>query len=118
MIISKYIGSYDLCHPKEKQYYVVICWPEGGKIIDESWPEEDEPEIRDLPPSEVIELIAERLESYWISTRREENREIIAWCREYAEYLDTLWAQEQIDMLSKKISKNHKRMEDLKRFYL
>lgn len=103
---SKNLGRYNLAS-NEKDWSVQVKLPDGApaKWIGESWPEDEEPYIEDEPPSVVIEMIAERLESHWLSTSREEKRKTINWCRENYETLDAKWAEREIRMTQGQIER-------------
>ena len=72
--------------------------------IQQHWPLDSEPNIDGMPPSDVIELISERVEEYLFSSQREEQQTIIAWVRAHDERLDAEWAQGQIDILAARIA--------------
>jgi len=103
MIISKNRGRYDLCSTEE-EWCVSICVLDDGleRCISEIWPLDDEPDIDNQPPSEVIELIAERVERHLVSAGRPKDREIIQWVRENAEHCDDAWARQQIQRLERR----------------
>ena len=112
--IRKRLGRYNLCST-EKEWLVSIQFPSGSLFqrIRETWAEEDEPDIDGLPPSEVIELISERVESHLISSSRKEERKIIGWVRENAERLDAQWAQDEIAQKRKCIERLHSEIKSL-----
>lgn len=100
-MVGKSLGKYDFCS-NDKQWCVSVKAPDG-KWISETWDEDNEPDIEGLAPSEVIDLIEERLKSYWICTSREEKLARIAGFREVAEQQDHNWAQEQISFHQREI---------------
>jgi hypothetical protein len=102
MYITKTLGRYNFANTAEKQWCVQMIMPDG-KGLSETWPEEEEPDIDGVPPSQVLDLIEERLKSYWISTRREETLARIAAYREKSEELDDAWARRLIASLERKI---------------
>lgn len=95
MIIAKTLGRYNFANTAEKQWCVTMYMPDG-KQLSEKWDEDDEPDIDGVPPSQVLDMIEERLKSYWICTRREETLARIAAYREQADQLDDAWARRQI----------------------
>ncbi|MEN5063595.1 hypothetical protein [Achromobacter aegrifaciens] len=102
MYISKTLGRYNFANTAEKQWCVQMIMPDG-KGLSETWPEDEEPDIDGVPPSQVLDLIEERLKSYWISTRREETLARIAAYREQSEQLDDAWARRLIASLERQI---------------
>jgi hypothetical protein len=91
------LGCYNLFDLNEKSWQLVIhTWYEGGRTtITETFPEEDgEPDW--MYPTEALDLIAERLESYWISTRRDAAREKIALLREALPEIEQVFAHQKI----------------------
>jgi hypothetical protein len=97
-MISKDKGRYDYYSTKER-WCVSVRLPTDApqKVISQTWDLDDEPDIDSLPLSEVVELISDRLESFLVNTRREEDRKVIEWVRENAERLDALWAGSEIE---------------------
>lgn len=69
---SKALGHFNWAG-NEKQWCVTLITSEGQ--IHETWDENEEPDISDMLPSEVLALIAERSESYWIDTARDRKRD-------------------------------------------
>lgn len=94
-------GRYNLCSNEEQ--VCINLRVIGGKAISQTWDLDDAPEIEGLLPSEVLELISERLESYWLATSRERDREVIAWFREHSAQVDSAWAKSKIKHLKEKI---------------
>lgn len=89
----------------------VVLRASNGTTISELWDLGDEPDVDGLPPSEVVEIIAKRLEGYWINTDREAKRKKIGWLRQHAELIDSGWARNRIESLRKQI-------DDLSRYVL
>ncbi|MGE8691495.1 MAG: hypothetical protein ACN6PJ_30410 [Achromobacter sp.] len=102
MYITKTLGRYNFANTAEKQWCVQMRMPDG-KGLSETWPEDEEPDIDGVPPSQVLDLIEERLKSYWISTRRDETLARIAAYREQSEQLDDAWARLHIAAYERKI---------------
>ena len=115
MNITKSKGRYNLCSTEE-DWNVAIRFPDGAPFagISEMWPLDNEPDIEDVPPSEVIELISERVESHLVSTSRAHNREIIAWARKQADKLDAAWAESEITRLEKRRTRLAERIDTLR----
>jgi len=81
--------------------------------ISQTWDLDDEPDVDDLPPSEVIEIISQRLEHYLFSTGREEDRKVIAWVRANAARLDAEWAASEAEQIPRRIVRLQGRLEEL-----
>lgn len=101
MYITKTLGRYNLAS-NDKQWCVRMRMPDG-KGISEVWPEDEEPDIEGLPPSQVLDLIEERLKAYWFHSSREETLARIAVYREQSEQLDDAWARSLIASLERQI---------------
>lgn len=99
--VTKDLGRYNFAS-NDKDWCVQILMPDG-KVISETWPQDDEPDTDGVPPSEVIELIVARLNSYWISTRRDETLARIEAARPMFERMDDAWARVHINALQRKI---------------
>jgi hypothetical protein len=94
--VSKNLGRYNFAS-NEKQWQVSVRLPDG-KWIGETWDADDEPDVGDYtPPSEIVELIAARLERYLMHSGREEKRKAIAYARSVSAEMDRAWAQRRID---------------------
>lgn len=102
MYITKTLGRYNFANTAEKQWCVDMRMPDG-KGLSEKWPEDEEPDIDGVPPSQVLDMIEERLKSYWIATGRDEKLARIAAYREQSEQLDDAWARRQIASYERRI---------------
>jgi hypothetical protein len=100
-------GRYNLLSSDEQ--WQVVLRASNGKIVSETF--DDEPEIDDLPPSEVAEVLSARIEGFLFSSARENQRATIAWFRENAELIDSDWARNRIASLRQQI-------DDLSRYVL
>lgn len=103
----KHKGRFNIM--SNEQQWQVVLRASTGTIVSEIFDDGAEPDIDGLPPSEVLELISAKLESYWISTDREKTREKINWFRENAEAIDAGWARREI-------AGHHETIERLKRY--
>lgn len=112
--IIKHKGQYNICSTDE-QWCIKVFLPDDApkRVLDETWNAEDEPNIKGLPPSRVVELIAARLESYLISGGRTEARNLIDWCRIHSSRLDAEWAADQIAAKRKGIEALEREIKDL-----
>lgn len=98
-------GRFNLCSDEE-QIQVVLQLKVGDqrKTISETWALDDDPEVSGLPPSEVLDAIQERLNKYWLNTRREESQKTIDWMRGYLVPMDHAWAKAQIELRQNQIA--------------
>jgi len=119
-MITKNVGCYDFCHPTAKECMICITLPPDAPSTNLSaiWADGEEPDIDDMPPSEVTELISLRIEGYLLSTSREENRKIIDWIRDKADWLDAMWAREEIERLIRQTAKLTDRITALRQDFL
>ena len=99
--VAKNLGRYNFAS-NDKDWCVQVLMPDG-KVLSETWPEDDEPDTDGIPPSEVVEMIAARLKSYWICTRREETMAKIEAARPMFEQMNDAWARAQITYLQRQI---------------
>ena len=95
----------------EDEWQLAISF--GGKLLSELFDKDDEPCLDDVRPSEVVEMISERLERYWINTGREKKRETIAWFREHSAAMDLAWARAEIKSAEQQISALLRRVSDM-----
>jgi len=101
--IRKTLGQYNFCS-SDKQWQVYMYFDEcpiqrGLACL---WDEGDEPDIEGMKPSGVIEVMSERVESYWISTSREQERKVVQWVKDNAKTLDSQWLTDEIERWEKK----------------
>jgi hypothetical protein len=80
----------------EQQWQLCVRLPDNS-FLSELWDEDDEPDVDlDTPPSEVVELISARLESYLMHSERDKKRQKIAYARTVYPELDRQWATRRI----------------------
>jgi len=100
--VTKNYGRYNLAS-NEKEWCVQVLLP-NGKWLSEHFTEE--PSVDDsTAPSDAVEVISERLESYWISTSREEKRTVIEYARSMAAEMDKTWAENRIKRFQNEIDR-------------
>ena len=108
------LGHYNYCS-NEKDWVLHLNVKDGeiSRAISTMFAEEDGDPAQGggIPPSEVLEIIAKRIESYWISTGREKDRETIDWMRKRVAEMDSAWASQRIKCL-------HKEIKDLESYLL
>ena len=117
--IDSYSGNFNYLNSKDRSTIVRIYLPDDApeNVLDESWPEGDEPDT-DLPPSEMVELFSKRLATYLINSARPRKERLIAWCRANAARLDREWAETKIAALRKEIVSAEKQIKRLELDYL
>jgi hypothetical protein len=106
----KNLGRYDLCS-NDKSWCVQLITSYGN--FSETFPEDEEPHIEGLLPSEILDLIEERLDSYWICTKRDEIKKRIADARKHFAELDICWIQNRISYFEEKIKRLQNQMSDI-----
>lgn len=92
-------GSYNWADPAQKQWCVELRTSYGrvSTFFD------DNPYVDDLLPSEVLDIIEERINSYWLSTSRQEDMKAIAKIRGHIVELDKDYIQDKIEKYKMKI---------------
>ena len=89
------LGQYNWAKT-EDVWCLTLRTPYGQ--VSETFPKADKPEVDPewTTPSEVLDLIEARLDSYWISTRRAETKEKIAEIRQHSNEIDAAWLDQKI----------------------
>lgn len=89
------LGRYNWASTEE-EWCLSLQTPYGS--VSERFPKDDKPEADPdwTAPSEVLDLIEARLDSYWISTRRAETKAKIAEIRERSNEIDAAWLDQKI----------------------
>lgn len=72
--------------------------------VSEIFPDKPEVDPEKTTPSEVLDLIEERLDSYLFATGRTERKARIAKIRKHAHEIDTTWLDQQIEKLDNKLN--------------
>jgi hypothetical protein len=85
----KTLGRFNICGA-EKDWQVVLSTDAG--TVSAMWDEDDEPDIDDCPPSEVLDVIEARLTRphFW-SSDKDRKLAVIAKMRESIESADREW---------------------------
>lgn len=98
-------SQFNLCSNEKVTQCVMSIFGIGDSrvVVSEQWPAGDCPITDSMLPSEVLDCIEERLESYWFSSRREERRAAIAKIRERMLDVDAAWIEDQIADHERKI---------------
>mgnify|MGYP003595960305 CR=1 FL=1 len=120
VFISKSLGVYNLAGPGKKQWLVelrVKGLRDLPVALSATWEEDDEPDIDGLSPSEVMDLLERRFESYLIDTSREKRRASLAWMRENAEEIDKAWAASRVESFRKEVESLNRKIASLTREY-
>lgn len=96
------LGRYNWAS-EEDVWCLTLSTPYGQ--VSETFPREDRPDVDPewTTPSEVLDLIEARLDSYWISTRRAEAKARIAEIRRHAYEIDVAWLDQQIKQAEDKL---------------
>jgi hypothetical protein len=85
----------------------------SGGNFSQTFPLDEQPEIDGLLPSKVMDLIEARLDSYWISTGREEDKKRIArWRIEQSDF-DAAWLKAQIEHTEKLLKVLRNQLDDI-----
>lgn len=97
------LGRYNLAS-EEDVWCLILSTPYGQ--ASETFPRDDRPDVDPewTTPSEVLDLIEARLDSYWISTRRAEAKAKIAEIRRRANEIDAAWLDQKIRWAEDKLS--------------
>lgn len=99
--VSSNVGQYYITS-NEKQCCITVR-TNRGLAVSELWPVDKAPDVDGVPPSEVIDLIAARSKSYWISTGREKTLAEIEKMKEISAEMDSAWAKDHIARLDREI---------------
>lgn len=96
------LGQYNLA-TTEDVWCLALRTPYGQ--VSETFPQGDKPEVDPewTTPSEVLDLIEARLDSYWISTRRAERKAKIAEIRQHSNEIDAAWLDQKIEQTEDKL---------------
>lgn len=92
-----YLGRND------KQQQVVLVTPYG--TVSQLWDDGEAGYDEDMDAEEVLNLLSERLESFWINTSREETRAKISAIRERMAEVNCLWHKTRAVQLQDRISR-------------
>lgn len=98
----KTLGRFNLAG-SEKDWQVVLQTSEG--TVSAMWPEDDEPEVDDMLPTEVAELIEARLKRYMFMSDREQRLTVIAAIRERGTELDKVYVKRRVDSAQKEMNR-------------
>ncbi len=114
--ITARIGRYDFCST-DKHCSVNLSLPDGApqRNLSQMWAVDDEPDVSGMLPSEVVEILSERMESLLFSSSRAADRETVAWCRAHAEELNAEWANDEIARLVRQRERLADRIAELER---
>lgn len=99
--------------------FVVVTLPEWAPIkrVEQAFPEGDEPDIENRPPSEVLPLLEARAKRAWIDSAREKAK-AHEWCRGRMGRLDALWAEQRINSIQGEMERLQKAAARLRNDYL
>lgn len=108
---GKTLARFNFCSD-DKEWQVYLHTPFGK--LSELWPRDEEPEIDDLLPTEVIDLIEKRLATYWVHTGRDEKRKVIAELRAHADEINTMWCEYGVEVARERLKQAERRLESLR----
>lgn len=96
------LGRYNWAST-EDVWCLTLSTPYGQ--VSETFPKDDKPDVDPdwTTPSEVLDLIEARLDSYWISTRRAETKAKIAEIRKHSNEIDAAWLDQKIKQAEDKL---------------
>ena len=120
VFISKSLGTYNWANPGQKQWSVelrVMGLQDSPLVLSATWEEDNEPDIDWLLPSEVMDLLAQRFESYLIDTSREKKRAALSLMRENAEEIDKAWAASRVESFREEVESLNRKIAFLTREY-
>lgn len=96
------LGQYNWAKA-EDVWCLTLSTPYGN--VSETFPKADKPDVDPewTTPSEVLDIIEERLDSYWFSTMRAATKEKIAEIRRHANEIDAAWLDQKIKQAESKL---------------
>lgn len=106
----KQLGRYDVCSSK-KSWCVQLLTSNGN--VSELFDEEDEPDIDDFLPSEVLEIIEERFNSYLYKSSRDETKKRISEIKTNMKEFDVYWLNNQLELANKRANQIAKRISEI-----
>ena len=101
VFFHKTLGQYNLCS-NEKQWS--LCLGYKDLRISERFDEDEEPELDDLLPSDVLCEIKNKKSKYWYSSSKEKDDEIIAKLEALSNEMDITYVKKEIEYKKKEIS--------------
>lgn len=106
------LGRYNWAGTEE-DWCLALQTPYGN--VSEVFPKDDKPDVDPdwTTPSEVLDLIEARLDSYWISTRRTEAKTTIAEIRRHADEIDAAWLDQKIRQAENRLHALRRKREAL-----
>ena len=94
------LGQYNFA-VAEDVWCLTLRTPYGQ--VSETFPNEPEVDPEWTTPSEVLDLIEARLDSYWISTKRAGTKAKIAEIRQHSNEIDAAWLDQKIEQTEDKL---------------
>jgi hypothetical protein len=102
-------GNYNFADPSEKQWCLELSTPFGR--VSETFNEK--PDLDDLLPTDVLDLIEERVKSYWIYTSREECLKRIDGIRAHSLEINRQFIEFEIKKHQTAISELESKLDDI-----
>lgn len=104
------VGRYNLLGDN-KSWCLTLCTSGGN--FSETWPEDDHPEVVGMKPTEVMELLRERLKSYLYKSSRDETlARMDAWMADGNQY-DIAWLTAAIDRHEREATKLKRERQEI-----
>lgn len=105
----KTLGRFNLCGT-EKEWQVVLRTDAGS--ISALWAEDDEPDVADCMPSDVLELIDARINrpGFWSSSKGGKNA-TVAKMRESIDAADREWLTARVEAARKSLARWESQLE-------
>jgi len=111
-------GNFNIVSDEEL-VEIALFLPEGAPqpVIRELWPTLDAPNVGGLLPSQVADIIYERLLEYAYSSKSEDTAKAVQWVRDHAQEIDMAYAKSRIEILEKHIELWGRRFHSVYKFY-
>lgn len=92
------VGHYNICGTNKSASLQLIT---SGGNFSALFEVDEAPDVDGLLPSEVLDLIEARIDSYWISTGREDTKKRIKEWRKEQRDFDAAWLEKRIEATEK-----------------
>lgn len=99
---AKHLGRYDFAN-NVKDWNLSLYTPYGN--VSDMWPEDEEPEIDGLMPSEVLALIEARIKHWIFKSNRSEKLATVEFMRAHANEIDMIYAAHMLERAEKEVKR-------------
>ena len=113
--IHKHLGRYNFAS-NDKDWMVAVSI--DGKSISATWPDDSEPDTENESATGVIQMILDRVNSYWISTDRDRIRALADEWLTNGIAVDAAWAEGRILQLQRQSARLYDEINSLRINYL